>query len=411
MTDADPADPIRLPGDDIVSVNSPGLAPSSAEAAPSYAGFWIALAVGIGCYVAMLFSDKLWLYAGMGLEVMLFLPLALLANLGRRNDTFRLLTGMYWLLLVGILLLLSVGVTFAVVADLHALSQVKSADQISLAFEPGGVNKLIQVVGLSALAIFAGMLCFAGPVRRWAAGWLPLDPTSFPDATGLATLIALTLGCLIPAAVLHGPPQLLAFAKQPQGVANDPMSKIDLATFSFRLVWTLPVVLIAAGYPFYRGFREAVRRLGVVWPTWKQWLAVPFLTIGLFAIVAASGWLIKGFWTRMGWPVTDEKQFEKMLEFAFNPVGAAVIGVVAGVTEEIVIRGLFQPRLGIWLPNLMFASVHAVQYNFDGVLVVFIIGLALGYVRRYSTTTTAMAIHGLYDFVAVMLTLYERAHP
>ncbi|MCX7861282.1 MAG: hypothetical protein N2385_14415 [Chloroflexus sp.] len=40
-----------------------------------------------------------------------------------------------------------------------------------------------------------------------------------------------------------------------------------------------------------------------------------------------------------------------------------VIGVTAGLGEELGVRGVLQPRLGIWLSNLFFTSLHAFQYN------------------------------------------------
>lgn len=91
------------------------------------------------------------------------------------------------------------------------------------------------------------------------------------------------------------------------------------------------------------------------------------------------------------------------MAFAISPIGALVIGVTAGLGEELGVRGVLQPRLGIWLSNLFFTSLHAFQYHWDALLVVFVIGMACGLVRKHTNTTTAAIVHGVYNFVMVML--------
>ena len=66
-----------------------------------------------------------------------------------------------------------------------------------------------------------------------------------------------------------------------------------------------------------------------------------------------------------------------------------------------------QPRLGILLSNLLFTALHAWQYNWDGLLSVFLIGLVLGVIRKKTNTTTSAVVHGTYDFTLIMLTYYQ----
>jgi membrane protease YdiL (CAAX protease family) len=61
-----------------------------------------------------------------------------------------------------------------------------------------------------------------------------------------------------------------------------------------------------------------------------------------------------------------------------------------------------QPRLGIWLSNLLFTALHAFQYNLDGLVIVFLIGLVCGVIRNKSNTTTSALVHGTFDFLLVM---------
>jgi uncharacterized protein len=110
-------------------------------------------------------------------------------------------------------------------------------------------------------------------------------------------------------------------------------------------------------------------------------------------------------WGALGWPRTDTKSFGQLLAFAMSPLGALVIGVTAGLGEELAIRGVLQPRLGILLSNLFFTALHALQYHWDSLLPVFIVGIALGLIRRRTNTTTSAIVHGTYDFLLIMATV------
>lgn len=91
------------------------------------------------------------------------------------------------------------------------------------------------------------------------------------------------------------------------------------------------------------------------------------------------------------------------MAFALSPIGAIVIGITAGVGEELAVRGVLQPRMGLWLSNLFFTSLHAFQYHWDALLVVFVVGLICGVVRNRFNTTTAALVHGVYNCVLILL--------
>ena len=78
---------------------------------------------------------------------------------------------------------------------------------------------------------------------------------------------------------------------------------------------------------------------------------------------------------------------------------ALLLGVSAGVGEEVLVRGALQPRTGLLWASLLFAAAH-VQYTWFGMLVIVMLGIALGLVRRYTNTTTAIVVHGVYDVIA-----------
>jgi membrane protease YdiL (CAAX protease family) len=90
-----------------------------------------------------------------------------------------------------------------------------------------------------------------------------------------------------------------------------------------------------------------------------------------------------------------------------TPVGAVVIGVVAGIGEELAVRGVLQPRLGIWLSNLAFTLAHAFQYHWDALLIVFLLGMVLGVLRQKTNTTVCALVHGTYNCLLVLAALYQ----
>jgi membrane protease YdiL (CAAX protease family) len=171
----------------------------------------------------------------------------------------------------------------------------------------------------------------------------------------------------------------------------------------YQFVWTIPVTLIAAGWPIARGLHAAFKRLGFVRPSLAQVgfglaFGVVLALVAAFLIDPAINWL----WQTLGWPTTDTAAFEQLLANLITPLGAVLIGVTAGVGEEMAVRGLLQPRIGLIASNLVFTSLHAFQYGYDALLSVFIIGLILGIIRARTNTTTSAIVHGVYDCVLVL---------
>jgi len=355
-----------------------------------------------------------------GLEVLPFLPLILLATLGRDLPVFRMLTLQYWLLLAAAGVVFAGLIAFGSIVDPEKLKWVHSqppGSGVSAidAVPPGGFSKIIKIVLLCSAAVVVGLCCFNLDVRRLAARWTPIDPDSFPDAVGLATLVAVTLGCLVPLIVLHNPPamSLAQNAAQVPEPASDEKPSTEAAYQPWlldlysRILWTLPVAFLAAGYPLVRNWRGTLKRLGLVVPSLGQLLFAPLAAVLLIGLMFVVDCGIDGFWKWAGFPITDEKAVHQLLRFATSGAGALAIGVSAGICEELTFRGLLQPRLGLWPANLLFAAVHATQYQFDGLLKVFLIGLVLGRIRERTNTTTSALVHGLFDFLLMFAAAME----
>jgi uncharacterized protein len=65
-----------------------------------------------------------------------------------------------------------------------------------------------------------------------------------------------------------------------------------------------------------------------------------------------------------------------------------------------------QPIFGLWPTAIFFALTH-VQYTLTpATLVIIIVGLGLGWVRKRYNTTAAIITHFAYNFALLFLTIY-----
>jgi uncharacterized protein len=262
------------------------------------------------------------------------------------------------------------------------------------------------VAGISALGLLLGIGALLPPVRRMVSRALPLDPDSFVHGMALALVVSLSLILLAPLIVTGLPPLLSDAFMQIAESSGSLDEQSGLLATVYVLVWTVPLAIFAVGYGVRRDFAASLRRLGFVRPSLKQ---VAIGVVVAVVLVVAASYLDKGIgllWEALGWPRTDGEAFSKLIAFAFTPLGAIVLGISAGLGEELGVRGVLQPRLGILLSNLLFASLHALQYGWDGVLVVFLLGAVFGILRNRTNTTTSAIAHGLYDFLLVMMAIY-----
>ena len=411
--------PSDFNSNDWISAQSDEETPISQLSGPMRAShpiFWLVLAVLAAGYMSLFvwsplseFSQSHWAMriAGPGLIVLPFVPLILFATLARDLIAFRSVAVIYWLFLGCGGVVLNGMLTFNTVLDPERVRQNQLQDPKQHQdprdmVRPGGLTQVAQVVLLTAGVVAIGLLCFTPSIRQIASRWLPFDPGSFPDTVAFATAIALSLGCVIPLLVLHEPPMLVLAEHAKDPINQKSIVQPELSDLYAQLLWMLPVTILAAGYPLVRGFRSSLKRLGLVTPTiWQLLIAV--LAAGVFVVVMPQfEHLLDKIWRSLHWPTTDEAAYKELFGYAKTSAWAVAIAVTAGLGEEITFRGLLQPRLGLVGANLLFTAVHAPQYQLDGLISVFVIGLVLGYIRQRTNTTTSAIVHGLYDFMAVI---------
>lgn len=325
-------------------------------------------------------------FAGVGFMV---IPLALLAMASYAGERIGWARAAAVVLLFGIALLTASG--FAGQAE-QLLEARDAADTA-----PEHAIELIWLI--AGLGFLAAALALLAPVRKLAARALPIDQTRLVHAVALALTASLCASAFAPLVVLGEPPltALAAQAEEPSGPGSS-----ALYEHAYELLWLLPTSVLLVGYGLRRNLRECLERLGLFAPTVRQVLGAIGLAMGLVVFAALFGGLVGMVFEALGWSVTDQSAVERLMGDIISPAGALVVGVSAGLGEELLVRGALQPRLGILVSNLLFTALHAAQYNVDLLLVIFALGLCFGLIRKYSNTTQSVLVHAFYDMLLIL---------
>jgi len=322
------------------------------------------------------------------LSLLIFLPfvaLVVIANLGERYPWARYAT-FALLILVDVALLGTSALTL-----LGAAMQVldpETASAAGLEFNLWGLTAVLFGTGLLAA------LPLIPAVRRGLARVLPIDPASLVHMT------------------------VLAFAVYEVGLTLGQMSLIgdlsSLAEIGTSLtIWDvllsgLPLLLLAlAGVGLFvrRSGAQVLERLGLRLPAWKHLL----LAVVLVALLLALDYGVNAAWSALdpaGYQALTDVT-DQLFGGLMSVGGAIVLGLSAGISEELLFRGALQPKLGLLLSAALFAVGH-LQYGFTvAMLEVFVIGLVLGLVRNRANTTTAILVHAGYNAAGVLLGLLK----
>jgi membrane protease YdiL (CAAX protease family) len=104
--------------------------------------------------------------------------------------------------------------------------------------------------------------------------------------------------------------------------------------------------------------------------------------------------------------LTDFQNIEEFL------VGILVIGVLAGIGEEVFFRGLIQPKVrlytgsihwGIWLTAILFSAIHMQFYGF---LPRMFLGAIFGYLYVYSGSLVYPILAHIFNNSITVLLIY-----
>jgi membrane protease YdiL (CAAX protease family) len=305
------------------------------------------------------------------------------ANLGLRHGWARVVAYVW----IGVLAAGTVLVGLSVLAILaltatqpHALNA-----HLPLALFVGSAVALTLLVPASMVAVFSR------PLRLRLARHLPVEPGNPVHVVALALLVISFVTALLQQVLLTAIP---AFADQVFKSAN--LTSLDI------VVGELPFVVIGflgVGLLVRRDLGQSLRRLGLVRPTWGQ-LALGLAVAGALYL-ASDGLERLGAWLTPGLSQQLAQNSQGLFGHLTDPLSAVIVGLAAGIGEEILFRGALQPRLGIVSTAILFGVVHLNYGVSFSLLSVVLVAVVLSVLRRYANTSTTIITHATLDIIAL----------
>ncbi len=321
-------------------------------------------------------------------------------------------------------LLLVVAALFALTQSWDMRDRARTGDPVAdLALEPGILGSVLRVV-VPLLVPVAGAITFAG---------LGMFARSLPAATttlaAMQWCAAAAVVCLVNAFPVMN--QILARTFMPGPAPGhtarltasvalvilllpvpfqwlfDPIMKAAMSTgqplaevgvLVGQLVGEVLFALAAVGLWVGRDARAVRERLGLGGMNARHALVAVVGLVAIIGLNAGMEWLERT-WFHALW--LRDQDMVRMIAADLSLAATLVLGVSAGVGEEVLVRGALQPRMGLFWASVLFAAGH-VQYTWFGMLTIALLGLTLGLVRLRANTTTAIVVHALYDIYAAL---------
>lgn len=243
---------------------------------------------------------------------------------------------------------------------------------------PGDTALLSLTVGIIAAITLTPQL------RRQLARIIPFDPEAWTDIIGLFLLGSLAA--------------LSVFSLTSGDSTTEAVSYAELVVTVFAYS---ALAFILVGYSFHRTLPQAMARLGLERPTVRQiGTALGFVVLA-FMVAIGSNILLQVLQPDLADEITEN--LRNMTSNVDTLWGALLLGICAGVGEEILFRGAIQPRYGIIFTAAVFALLHQ-QYGASMVTVgVFGAGILFGILRNRTNTTCCIITHAVYNTIAVSL--------
>ncbi len=334
-------------------------------------------------------------------ELLIYLPFLLpvvVANFGERHriSPYTTRDPRMNALLDVVLRTLPYGLLIAINLGLLGITALTLLNALAQALMPELVEPealAVNYLAVAAACFLTSTLAFLPlfpAVRRWVARWLPIEPGSIVHTTALAFAIY-QIGLSLGQMALIGDLENLVDAELALTVWDLLLSGIPLVLFA----------LVGVGLLIRRNGRGTVERLGLGRLTGRQLLA----SVGIITLLLGFDFLVNWSWEEVD--PSGYELLERVTDNLFGElstvVGALVLGLSAGISEELLFRGAVQPRLGLLLTTILFAIGH-LQYGLTvATLEVFVIGLVLGLARKRTHTTLCIVIHAGYNTVGTLL--------
>jgi membrane protease YdiL (CAAX protease family) len=167
----------------------------------------------------------------------------------------------------------------------------------------------------------------------------------------------------------------------------------------------LAIAIASVGPVVRRRALETAERLGL-WPLRLPWWVVG-IAVGV-VLVPVGGWvvdLLNHLATAQCVAQTGQAE-QAIVGVGRTTIEQVGIAVAAAVCEEVLFRGALQPRVGILLSSVVWATFH-LQYTCNGLpspanLYLVLLGFVFGGLRKWGGLWPAIFAHGVYDGVILL---------
>jgi membrane protease YdiL (CAAX protease family) len=336
--------------------------------------------------------------------IMQFLPVIVILFVANLAQKLRAEEKPYMpLAVLAYLLLALVFGVLALVGAVALLAAVGMQTQPELATQLSTVAEVTSWPWLGwgfLLPSLAGLALLLKPVRGWIAKFSTLDAANPLHAVSLSmsmfipVYLALMLGIGLDTLAAQ-----LATQAETTGQAPVTIGLLWVQTAVFLLI-----AFIGVGWTTRRTFGETLARLGIVRPTGQQILIGIGGALLMVPVVMLIGAIAQA--VGIGVDADVDALTEQLLgPITQSPLGILTIGLAAALGEEAIFRGALQPRFGLVATALLFSLLHSNYGLTLSTLIVFILGMVLGWLRIRYNTTTAMIAHAVYNSSLVVFTL------
>jgi uncharacterized protein len=245
------------------------------------------------------------------------------------------------------------------------------------------------VGGAFLVSALLGALLILPPVIRLLARWLPTRADSPVHTTALFLALFLSAWSVINLIWLGGV----------EGMQESAES-VPISLLAVQSTGLVLFALLGVGFLIRRSWAESLERLGLTDFEPRYLLIAPTAVAGLLIINV----VITGIWM-----LVAPEQAEALGEITEQLFGdydsfaaILILSVLSSVSEEFLFRGALQPRLGLFLTAALFAFVHQQYAISPATLVILLIGIVLGLLRRHYGTWTAVLVHFGYNFALLV---------
>lgn len=322
----------------------------------------------------------------------------ILANYAERNKSLALLVQVVILLLNGIF------VVFLGVFPLLTAIAPQTDTRLST-IKPIPVDNAVIALLIAVVIGALSTVVLLTPVREWLAGHVFPRRKEGETSSGFNPHSPLHMTALVYCLYLIGNTGLnFALAGGLAGLAED-FTAPTTGELWLQLAIFLMFALLGTGLLMRRRLVGTFQRLGLYGPTLVELLVAAGMAFLLFSVAEMIGITWELFTPRD--VLQNQTQLSQLLGNSINTLGMAfLVSITAAVGEEIAFRGALQPIFGLWPTSILFALAH-IQYALTpATLIIVIVGLGLGWVRRRYNTTTSIVAHFLYDFTPLVLAIY-----